>query len=142
MFERSDSDANIEARVEITSNSTANGGTLIQLGRYTRANGRTATLTNALSNQTIYTINSDQVKAFSMDYTIVRGTEVRHGRMSVVPGSDDSTNATVYADDYLENGPTGITLSATQAGNTVSVKYTASNTGVNAILTYSIMHLA
>ena len=142
MFERSDSDANIEARVEITSTSTANGGTLIQLGRYTRANGRTATLTNALSNQTIYTINSDQVKAFSMDYTIVRGTEVRHGRMSVVPGSDDSTNATVYADDYLENGPTGITLSATQAGNTVSVKYTASNTGVNAILTYSIMHLA
>jgi hypothetical protein len=147
MFERSDADALVYPRIFIDNNaaatSTSVGGTQIQLGRYARLNGLTEILVNnTTSVAPIFTINSDDIKAFSVDYTIVRDAAVRHGRMVVVPGPDDSSSQIQYSDDYVENSDTGIVLSAIEIGNDITVEYTSTNAGSNATLTYSVTHLA
>lgn len=142
-FERTDTDANIVSRVVITG-ATTNTGTQIQLGRYARLTGRTATLNNNTgSASTVFSFGESQATSFSMDYTIVRGTFYRHGRMDVVSyNTGDSSGSLTYSDDYSENADTGITLSAVQSGNDVLVRYTSTSLGSDAILTYSISHLA
>ena len=76
-----------------------------------------------------------------MTYTITRDTDVRHGEMRVASGPDDSTNPVVYSDDYSENTPTGVTLSATQTSDKVYLKYVSDNRSINGTLTYTINHL-
>jgi hypothetical protein len=135
MFERSDVDSNTYPRVSILGSTTVSGGTQIQLGRYAREVGHTASLTNNTSSATtIFTINTLIIKAFTIDYTITRTGITRTGAMRVT-GSN-------YDDEFSQDGATGVTLSATKTGDTVSVKYTTTNTGDNAIFTYSISHLA
>jgi len=142
LFSRLDSDANVYQRVYIVGAATTTS-TLIQLGRYARESGKTFTLGNNLSNQTIFSVNSIDTKAFRFDYTISRFGSIRHGTMIVTAQvSDDSSLTLSYSDDYTENLTTGVTLSATQVVNTVSVKYTTTNTGSSGTLTYSIAHLA
>jgi len=134
MFERTDVEAQIQPRVVITGGATTTS-TQIQLGRYARESGRTATLTNNVSNQVLFTINSADIAAFRMDYTVVRAATVKNGALTVVDGPS-------YVDDYCDNLDTGVTFSATQSGDTISVRYTTTNTGTNATLTYSLAHLA
>ena len=142
LFERSDGDNNIEPRVEITSSSAVEGGTGLQLGRYSQDSGRTFTLANNQSAQAIFTVNSLQIHGFRIDYTIVRSVGVRHGTMFVV-GQDtgDSALTVSYTDDYVENLDCGITLSATQSGNFITVRYSSTNTGIAGTLTYTLIHL-
>ena len=142
LFERSDAFANQYPRVEITNNSSAAGGTQIQLGRYARENGRTDTLVNASTNQTILTFSSSLIKAASIDYTIVRDAVVRHGKMIIVVGSGDSAVDLQYSDDYTQAADTGITLSAIESGGTVSLIYSSTSTGSDGTITYSLAHLA
>lgn len=147
MFERSDADALVYPRIFVDNGaaaaSTAVGGTQIQLGRYARLNGLTQVLVNNTALSTVIaTVNSDDIKAFSIDYTIVRDAAVRHGRMVVVPGPDDSSSQIQYSDDYVENSDTGITLVAVEIGNDITLEYTSTNTGSNGTLTYSLTHLA
>jgi len=144
LFQRTDSEANDQPRVSINSSTATSGGTLIQLGRYTRENGRTFTLVNNQSAAAIiFTVNSQDVKAFTMEYTIVRAATVRKGTFTVVTGpSDDSSSVVSYNDDYVENFDTGITLSATESTNVISVRYVSTNTGNGGTLTYSVTHLA
>jgi hypothetical protein len=142
LFERDDTDANNYARVSITG-SSGTTGTQIQLGRYSRDTGRTFTLANNASNQTIFTTNANQFKAFDMCYTINRNGEIRHGTFTVVSKiADGSTLSQVYTDDYSETDDVGVTLAVTQSGGTVTVLYTTSNTGFTGTLTYSLSHLA
>jgi hypothetical protein len=47
----------------------------------------------------------------------------------------------MYADDYNENGSTGVTLAAVADGANVRVSYTASNTGSSGTINYSIANL-
>jgi hypothetical protein len=56
---------------------------------------------------------------------------------------DDSAGSLTYTDDYSENGDVGITLSASQSGSSILVRYTSTNTGDSSggTLTYSINHL-
>lgn len=136
VFERSDADAYIYPRVQITGNTSSTGGTQMQVGRYAREAGRTFTLVNGVSNQTVTDINSQYVRAFEMLYTIVRDVDIRTGRLTVV------TEPVSYTDDYTENSSTGITFTASAVGDTVSIKYSATNTGDSGTLTYSISHLA
>lgn len=138
MFERTDVDSQIQPRILI------NGGTStttseMQLGRYTRQNGKTFALTNNVSNQTITTINCDQIRAFRMDYTIVRDTNIRTGMLLVAA---DSSTTFGSNDTYAENTSTGITISVSQTTSTISIKYSSTNTGLAGTLTYSISHLA
>ena len=142
LFERDDIDAAVYARVAITG-SVGTTGSQIQLGRYSRETGRTFTMANNVSNQTIFTTNANQFKAFSMTYSINRNGEIRYGTLQVVSKiADGSTISQVYTDDYSETDDIGITLSVTQSGSTVSVRYTTTNTGSTASLTYSVAHLA
>jgi hypothetical protein len=142
MFERSNDDANTVARVTVTGASTTTG-TQIQLGRYARENGRTQSLGNNQSNQTIFTTDTATIKAFQMTYTIVRDTAIRFGTLIVTAqNSDDSSLTLAYADDFTENMNTGITLAVTQSSNIITVKYSSTNTGLTGTLTYSLAHLA
>jgi len=142
LFARSDADALIQPRISITSSGGSTGSTSIQLGRYSIGQGNTVTVTdNSVTAVTFATIDTDQFVAFGMTYTITRDTDVRHGEMRVASGPDDSTNPVVYSDDYSENTPTGVTLSATQTSDKVYLKYVSDNRSINGTLTYTINHL-
>lgn len=142
LFERTESDAYDVPRVEILNSSATSGGVQSQLGRLFQGGGQTFAIADNQTNQTILTVNNDNVKAFSMFYTLSRATAVRHGTMTIVSGPNDSTGAMAFADEYTENDVTGVTLTVTQSGSQVSVKYNSSSTGVAGTLTYSITHLA
>jgi polygalacturonase len=134
MFERTLDSVLIYPRVRITG-AAATTGTLIQLGRYTRNSGRTFTLVNNQSTQPIFQISSALTKAFSMDYTIIRGAAVRYGTLTV-------TAQSYFNDEYTENFETGVTLSVSTSGAVVTVSYSTTNIGPAGTLTYSIANLA
>lgn len=142
MFQRTDFQDESYPRVYIQG-STGTTGTQIQLGRYARLSGRTFTMADNVSNQPIFTLNSDNIKAFRVDYTLERNLAIRHGSMIVVAKDvGDSSQTYKYTEDYTEDDPTGITLAATQSGNAISMIYSSTSTGSSATLTYSIAHLA
>ena len=82
----------------------------------------------------------NNTKAISINYTILRATEYRTG--TIVITSNGSGSNLNYTNDYTENASTGITLTVTQTGSNVFLKYISTNTGLAASLTYSITHLA
>ena len=88
-------------------------------------------------NSTLVTI-----RAFSVNYTIVRNFSYRTGTIMVATDLGDSSLGITTSDDYVENNDTGITLIVDQAGDTVSLTYTATNAGTNATMNYSITYLA
>jgi hypothetical protein len=149
MFARTDFEAGTVLRVQITGGSTGTT-TQIQLGRYNRQSGKTVALVNNQQDQTIFTLSPVLVKAATVNYTIVRGTAVRHGTVTlIVQDILDSALISSYTDDYTENADTGITLAVVQIdtdssadGDLVALQYSASNTGTDATLTYSIANLA
>jgi hypothetical protein len=152
MFARTDFEAGIAPRVRITGGSTVNT-TQIQLGRYNRQSGKTFALTNNQQDQIIFTLDPIAVKAATVNYTIVRGTAVRHGAVTlIVQDILDSSLISSYTDDYTENADTGITLAVVQIdedgsdstvdGNFIALQYSADDTGTDATLTYSIANLA
>lgn len=143
MFERTNAEANIYPRVSISGSSQTSVASATvsqqQLGRYTRESGQTLTLTDN-SSGTVCQQKTSLVSAFRIDYTIVRVNSIRHGTMTVA--SESGANPLNYSDDWVENASTGITLSASETSGTVTVAYTASSTGSDATLTFSITHLA
>jgi hypothetical protein len=147
MFARTNSQALVRPRVSIdgtnqtsTSNATA---TQMQLGRYVRQSGTTLTLQDAVTNQSVISLNSLDIRAFALDYTITRDVSIRTGRLTVAAqASDDSSLTLSYADDYNQNLDTGITLAVVQSGDTVTVRYTSSSTGNTGTMTFSVAHLA
>ena len=142
LFARTESDAYTIPRVRILTSTTVSGGTQMQMGRYARESGLTFSLANNQTNQTIFSVNNDNTKAFQMYYTISRATSVRSGIMTVVSGPNDSAGDLDFTDDYTENSSTGITLNVTQSGSQVALQYTSTNTGIVGTLTYSLSHLA
>jgi hypothetical protein len=143
LFERADDYATNYVRINLnnTASIATTNGTQLALGSYTRESGVQGTLTNNTTG-TIFTIDTDTAKAFAVNYTVVRYTTYRTGTIMVATDTEDSTDSLTYSDDYVENADTGIGLSFTQVGSVVSMNYTASNTGVNGIITYSINYLA
>ena len=139
LFERSDADAFTYPRIYISNTSSSTGGTQLTLGRYTQENGKTFTLQNGVTGQTIFTVNLTYTKAFQMEYTITRDTDVRHGVFVVVPSTSGTDPA--YTDDFTEFGDVGIELSAIQSGTQVSVEYD-STISLPGTLTYTLSYLA
>lgn len=142
-FTRTDIENNVWPRVAITGAVTTTGS-LIQLGRYSRETGRTFTCVDAQSSeQPIFTTATSTVKAYRMNYTMVRGVTVRHGVLTVASENGDDSAVTVsYTDDYTESADAGVTLIPTQSGNLITVNYTTTAAGLAADLTYSLEHLA
>jgi len=146
MFERSDAYAVAAtpgtSYPRITLNDTQSiattNGIQTQQGTYTRLSGALFTLTDN-DTGTITTFNSANTgPAFSINYTVRRGTAYRTGTIMVAASTVDSTGDINYTDDYVENSDTGVSFSFTEAADIVSFVYTTTSTGTNANLSYSI----
>ncbi len=114
----------------------------LALGTYVRETGQIATLPDNTSTTSLFTVDSAVTRAFSLNYTITRGTAYRTGVLTVTTSSSDSTGDLEYSDDYVENSNTGVTLTATENSDNTSVNYATTSTGTAASITYSITHLA
>jgi hypothetical protein len=137
MFERSDAFATTYARININGTATiaTTNGRQIQAGTYTRDSGLIATLVNNSSG----TAFTSTLTAFSVNYTIVRGTSRRTGTIVVTNLTGTGLS---WQDDFVQNTATGITLGVSQTGGTVTVSYSATNTGVNGTMYYSVTRLS
>lgn len=143
LFERTDAFSTIHPRIDLNNTvsiATTNGNQL-SMGTYTRKSGALATLTDD-DTGTVFELNATTIRAFSVNYTIVRNFLYRTGTITVATDVGDSSLGITSSDDYVENNDTGITLTVDQAGDTVSLIYTSTNTGTNATMTYSITYLA
>jgi hypothetical protein len=139
LFERADAFATVYPRISIgtTTSVAMTNSQQLALGSYVRENGQTFSLLAGQTNTTIFTVDTTLVKAFGMNYTIVVGTNIRTGVLTVASAGGASVT---YTDDYTENSPTGITLDVTQASTTITVNYDSGGTA--GTMTYSITHLA
>ena len=143
LFERADNYALVYPRIELNGQASIafTNGQQLAMGTYVRESGLTVELTNnVLTPTTAITYSVNNIKAISINYTIIRATEYRTG--TIVITSNGSSNNLNYTDDYTENASTGITLTVTQTGSNVFLKYISTATGLPALLTYSITHLA
>lgn len=144
LFERGTLYAGTFPRININSTTaiTTTNSYRISVGQYVRETGTIATLINNTgSPTTIISESSANTPAFVLDYTITRGTTYRTGRIVVATSSTDSTGDLSYTDDYTENSSTGIILTLNETSNFVNVRYTSTNTGLNATFVYSLTYL-
>lgn len=143
LFERTDTFATTYPRVDLNNTvsiATTNGNQLA-MGTYTRESGGLAVLTDN-DTGTVFELDATKIRAFSVNYTIVRNFSYRTGTIMVAADLGDSSAGITSSDEYVENNDTGITLAVDQAGDTISLSYTANNAGTNATMTYSITYLA
>ena len=150
MFQRNNAQSITYPRIYLYNISTAtvpasigvDSAARIQLGTYIRETGVTTLLVPGTTNGTLFTEDTTVVKAFSMNYTIVRETSVRTGTMIVVNDADDSAgDGFSWTDDYVENSDPDITLSVTDVGSTITVVYTSSADRDSGKIYYSITYL-
>ena len=142
LFERSNDDSVLYPRIQLNDLASIafTNGQQLAMGSYVRNSGLTVVLTNnVISPTTAITYSLGGVAALGINYTIVRGAAYRTGIINITTAGSGSLN---YTDDFTENASTGISLTVTQTGSTVFVKYISTNTGASASLTYSITHLA
>jgi hypothetical protein len=85
-------------------------------------------------------VNSLEYETFSIDYVIIRGSAYRKGRITATAIGNAPSLA--WSDDFVENEPSGVTLSFEQTGTVVSLVYTCSILNINAVLSYSIQAFA
>jgi hypothetical protein len=151
MFARPDAFANNRiagtAWPRVTLNSTQSiattNGKQISLGTLTVESGTKFTMPNNTSTITnIFTIDADQVRAFTVNYTILRDTGVRLGTLSVVADANDSAGALTFVDNYTENVNLGVTLFVSQTLDVISVGFNTTNINAAAEFIYSINYLA
>jgi hypothetical protein len=77
-----------------------------------------------------------------MDYTITVETSARTGTLTVVNDADDSAgDGLSYVDDYVQNSDTDVTLSVTDVGGTMTVRYSSSGARAAGVIYYSLTHL-
>ena len=141
LFQRSPAYAMVYPCVQLndTASIATTNGSQLAMGTYVRQTGNTFEIVNN-TTATIFTVATGQTKAFSVNYTILRGTAYQTGTFLV--SSNGSTSDLNWPQDYVENESTGVTLEASQSGTTVSVTYTSNNTGTPGTINYSITYLA
>jgi Pectate lyase superfamily protein len=131
--------------VQYTINNVANTKIANQLGlgTYVREAGVNNVITDN-ATRTMFTVDTTAVQAFQMAYTMLRGTAVRTGILTVVRGKSDASGGFSFADNYQENASTGVTLTAAEAtaGGNVTVSITATSTGTSGTINYSVSYLA
>ena len=141
MFQRTDSYIGTYRRIATNNTQSifSNNGSFLGLGTYGRISGVRATLLNNTSSATSFftwnTASSGQ--AFKMDYTIIRDVNVRTGTLTVVGGTDSSGTNLNSNDTGIQNVSPGVTFSVTETAGIIYVKYTTTNTGIDAIVSYS-----
>jgi hypothetical protein len=112
----------------------------LDLGTYQRIAGIQDIINDNASANLAY-VAGTYISSFKLDYTIKRGDFRRTGTLTAVKGQGSTGTGFMYADDYYENGSTGVTLIAAADGANVRVSYTASSTGSDGTINYSIANL-
>jgi hypothetical protein len=142
MFERTDANAVAPYQRVLTGTSqsiaTING-VRTKLGTYTRSSGQQNTLINDTTGVVVQ-LDATTVPVFTINYSISRNFAYRAGTLVVASDVGDSSTGLTYTDDYVENNNTGVSLTVTQTGDTVSIGYTTNELGVNGIISFSIQH--
>lgn len=111
----------------------------LSVGTYNRIAGiRDIVANNATAN--LAYVNGTYISSLRMDYTIIRADLRRTGQMVVVKGQASAGTGFAFTDDYVENGVTGVTLTAVSDGANVRISYTSTNT-VAGTINYSISSL-
>jgi hypothetical protein len=143
MFRRNDAAAQSFPRIQLgtTISIATTNGSQLAMGSYVRETGVTKTLIND-TTANVFEIDATVIRAFVVNYTIVRNFAYRTGTIMVASDVGDSSTGVTSMDDYVENNNTGVALTVTQSGDIVSLDYTANEQGVNGTMTYSITHLA
>jgi len=144
LFDRADSYAVTYPRVYVDLATdfvaTTNGSQIVlATGSYIRQSGSQTEIVNN-NNGTVTTVSTGQTSAFEVNYTISRATTHRRGTMLI--SSINGTGTPVWSDDFVENATTGVALSASQVGTTITVTYTSDNSLGNGTINYSINYLA
>lgn len=112
-----------------------------------------APILDGASNQLLFQVNTSLSLSnggfwsFDMEYTILRFTSgtraVRKGTLTVVAGGDDSAGeGLVYTDEFIDNEFTDTQFTVTESSNVVSVFVSASATGFNGIIYYTVRYQA
>jgi hypothetical protein len=146
MFERSEMFNVIEPRIKINGKKVfaLDKGERYKFGTYIQEAGQAVELDLTGSPVTIITISTAQTEAFTMQYKFKDALNLttRYGTLQVVSqDGDDSTGTLTYTDDYSENNPTDLVLSAVQVGTDIEVQYTLSGVASSGTLKYSISNL-
>ena len=119
----------------------------LSLGTYQRTAGISDTLSNDVSNYTLFDFDTIYTKAVQVDYTAVRGSNVETGILIIIAGTDSSgtgLNITpAGAWDNVGGGGIGVSFSASETAGVVTCTYTTDATGtVSDTISYSITKLA
>ena len=158
LFQRNDTQALTQPRIQIYNLATAaipqstgySGTSKLQLGSYSQGVGQQELLEDAVTDEPLFSVDVSTptsqggFSSFSVNYTIKRETAgatmaLRTGMLNVQSAGGYAVS---YSDEYSENASTGITLSVTQAGDAVTVQYTATSTTFDGTIYYSITHFA
>jgi len=154
MFARADQYSTVYERIRLnnTASIAITNGAQLALGTYVIETGQTIEIQNN-TTVTVFSIDTDITKAFSVNYTIVRGTNYRTGTIMVATAAP-SAGPLTYTEDFVENtgdytgtstlgSPgTGVAFTVSQSTNIAILQYTSSNSGITGTMTYSINHLA
>jgi len=155
VFQRTDIDAEIQPRIQmgVARSIAITNGKKIQMGSYTRESGATDVLTPSAVDEPLFTVDSLDIPAFKMEYTITRSTgdssefAVKTGTFTVVSSVDGMGSDLVFNDASFENQNPGFSLSAIETTGIVTVKYTddfadPSTIQLPGTIKYSISYLA
>lgn len=137
MFERSDAYSGTYPRIDLFNKASIAfvNGAVVEIGpNLIQANEETV-LTDNTADQTFYTLDTLDFRSLTINYSIVRDVAVRNGSFRVVPTGGGTLT---YDDDYVENASVGVTLTATQSGTDVNIKYTTTNTGLDGSITFTV----
>lgn len=83
---------------------------------------------------TLFTLDTNTVKAAVIEYSIIRGTTTEVGRIFIA--SDGTTLS--FEQDKANNVDTGVSLFGSLSGSDVLVRYLSTNTGQAGTFRYSI----
>ena len=147
MFERDDVDNVTFPRIYLNESASIafDLSNKIELGTYVRETGKIATLTDNTSSATaIFTFDLEDsntlvdIGSFKMDYALKRDGIARTGTINI---TNAGSGTLTYDESYTENAASGVVFTVTQTLKVVTVKYTTTNTGDNATLSYSLTRL-
>lgn len=137
MFERAPEYSTTYLRIDLSNQASIGfvGGNALKIGPADILAEPITTLSNNVTAQELYAFDTTVLRSATMNYSITRDTGTRHGSFRVTPTGGGTLT---YDDDYVENEAIGVTLTASQSGDDVSINYTTTNTGVDGSITFTI----
>jgi hypothetical protein len=143
MFERTAAFSTTYARVNLNDKASIafENAEYIKQGTYVRETGQYFFIEDNFT-EAMFTIDAADVRAFQVNYTVVRDTKTKTGVFTVVASTDGSGGDLSTNDTNVLNIDPGVTLTASESGSVVTVGYISTSTGLTGYMHYSVTHLA